>query len=295
MIDIKECLIQPDLGNNILDEVRNYIRNSGVPVYGLKSQEGFWRFLMLRHSVAHDQWMVNIITSVEDRKTVQPLADLLMEKYSQIVSVINNITAKKASVAVGEHEILLAGSSYLTDKLGEFEFEISSNSFFQTNTNGAEDLYQIVKDFAGLTGRETVVDLYSGTGTIPIWLSDSAEKIVGIEIVESAVSDAMKNCSRNGVTNCSFIPGDINDVLSQIIEKPDILIIDPPRVGMHKKVLKKVVDMESPVIVYVSCNPSTLARDLGLLKEHYFVLEVQPVDMFPHTYHIESVAKLKKK
>ncbi len=295
VLDNRVCLLQPDLGNKILDDVRTYIKNSDVPVYGLRTHVGFWRFLMLRHSVAYDQWMVNIITATEDRDVVQPLADLLMEKYPRIVSVVNNITSRKAGVAVGEYEILLGGEPCIKDKIGPFEFEISANSFFQTNTRAAERLYRTVKEYAGLSGGESVIDLYSGTGTIPVWLSDSVQEIIGMEMVESSVADANKNCRNNGVSNCRFILGDIKECLPRITKKPDVMIIDPPRVGMHKDVVKQVLQMAPQRIVYVSCNPATLARDLAMIKDEYTILEVQPVDMFPHTYHIESVAKLERK
>ncbi|QTA90553.1 23S rRNA (uracil(1939)-C(5))-methyltransferase RlmD [Desulfonema magnum] len=295
VLDTDACLLHPDLGNHILEDIRKFIKHSRVPVYGLRSHVGFWRFVMLRHSVAYDQWMVNIITASEDRDTVQPLADLLMEKYPGVVSVINNITSRKAGIAIGEYEILLAGESVLKDKIGPFEFEISANSFFQTNTRGAERLYETVKNYAGLTSGETVVDLYSGTGTIALYLSGLAKKVIGMEIIESAVADAENNCRVNSVSNCQFIRGDIKNCLSQLTITPEVMIIDPPRVGMHKNVVKQVMEMAPERIVYVSCNPSTLARDMGMMKEDYDILEVQPVDMFPHTYHIESVAKLQKK
>ncbi|MDM8524153.1 23S rRNA (uracil(1939)-C(5))-methyltransferase RlmD [Desulfococcaceae bacterium HSG8] len=292
VLDTEKCLLQPDLGNSILEDVRQFIKHSDALVYSLRTNIGFWRFLMLRHSAAHDQWMVNIVTASENRPTVQPLADLLTEKYPGIVSVVNNITSRKAGIAIGEYEILLAGESVLKDKIRNFDFEISANSFFQTNTLGAERLYETVKKYAGLTGGETVVDLYSGTGTIPLYLSDSAKTLIGMEIIESAVADAEKNCRINGVTNCRFILGDIKDCFSQLTVRPDVMIIDPPRVGMHKDVVKQVLQMAPERIVYVSCNPATLARDLDMMKDCYHVSEVQPVDMFPHTYHIESVARL---
>ncbi|MBU3981526.1 MAG: 23S rRNA (uracil(1939)-C(5))-methyltransferase RlmD, partial [Proteobacteria bacterium] len=287
VLDIKKCLLQPGLGNNILDDIREFIKNSNIPVYGLRSHKGFWRFLMLRHSAAYDQWMVNIVTAEESNKIVKPLSDLLTAKYPEIVSVINNINKRKAGIAVGEYEILLAGSPFIRDKVGRFEFKISANSFFQTNTLGAEILYKKVMEYAGLSGKEQVVDLYCGAGTISIFLADSARELVGIEISESAVRDAEINCQNNGVTNCRFILGDIKDCLEQV-KKPDVMIIDPPRTGMHEKVVKQVLDMSPARIVYVSCNPATMARDLGMIKDDYSVLEVQPVDMFPHTYHIES-------
>ncbi|MCJ7618515.1 MAG: 23S rRNA (uracil(1939)-C(5))-methyltransferase RlmD, partial [Desulfobacterales bacterium] len=293
VLDIKKCLLQPGLGNNILDDVREFIKNSNIPVYGLRSHKGFWRFLMLRHSAAYDQWMVNIVTAEESNKIVKPLSDLLTAKYPEIVSVINNVNTRKAGIAVGEYEILLAGSPFIRDKIGRFEFKISANSFFQTNTLGAEILYKKVMEYAGLSGKEHVVDLYCGAGTISIFLADSAMELVGIEISESAVRDAEINCRNNGVANCRFILGDIKDCLEQV-KKPDVMIIDPPRAGMHEKVVKQVLDMSPDKIVYVSCNPATMARDLGMIKDDYSVLEVQPVDMFPHTYHIESVARLER-
>jgi 23S rRNA (uracil1939-C5)-methyltransferase len=292
VLDTKACLLQPALGNQILEDVRDFIKHSALPVYGLHSHSGFWRFLMLRHSVAHDRWLVNLITASENREAVQPLADLLVSKYPNIVSVVNNISSRKAAVAVGEYEIPLAGTAPLTDKIAGFEFEISANSFFQTNTRGAARLYETVKIYAELTGKETVLDLYSGTGTIALSLSDVAKQVIGMEIAASAVRDAEKNCRINQVSNCRFVAGDIKDLLSKLDVRPDVMIIDPPRDGMHKDVVKQVTDMGPKRIVYVSCNPATLARDLGMLKKDYHVSEVQPVDMFPHTYHIESVAKL---
>jgi len=269
VLDIDTCHLQPELGNRILDDIRQYMKASHQPVYGLKSHEGFWRFVMLRHSAFYDTWMVNIITASEDIKTVGPLADLLAAKYPEVVSVVNNITSRKSSVAVGEYEILLKGKKVLQDRMGSYEFEISSNSFFQTNTRCAALLYDKVKEYAELSGTEHVLDLYSGTGTIPIWLSDSAKKITGLEIVESAVKDAEKNCRNQGIDNCSFLLGDIKDVLAGVVEKPDVMIIDPPRVGMHKAVVAQVLEMAPEKIVYVSCNPATLARDLNMSKAVY--------------------------
>ena len=294
VLDIDQCLIYPAIGNDIVNTIRQYMKKSGRPLYGLKSHEGFWRFVMMRHSVAHDQWLVNIVTSTKDLPVVQPLADELCDKFPNVVSVVNNITASKAGVAIGEYEIHLAGEQCLKEKLGPYEFEISANSFFQTNTRGAVTLYDTAKEYAQLTGNENVLDLYSGTGTIPIWLSDSAKKITGIEIVESAIADAKENCRQNNISNCNFIVGDIRHIIAEIAQKPDVLIIDPPRTGMHPDVVKQVLKLAPQKIVYVSCNPTTLARDAGLMKDQYRVIEVQPVDMFPHTYHIEAVARFVK-
>ncbi len=295
VLDTRACLLQPDLGNRILDVVREYIRASDRPVYGLRSHEGFWRFVMLRHSVAFDQWMINIVTATEDSAAVMPLAEQLVDTFPEVCAVVNNITARKAGVAIGEREITLAKAPVLKDCIGPFTFEISANSFFQTNTLGAEKLYGTVSRFAELSGGETVLDLYCGTGTIAIWLAAKAAEVIGLELVESAVADARKNCIENGIDNCRFILGDIKDTLKTIPEAPDLLVIDPPRAGMHKDVVKAVLNIAPEKIVYVSCNPATMARDFLELKEYYRVDRVQPVDMFPHTFHIESVARLTKK
>lgn len=292
VLDIEACLLQPDLGNAILSDVRQYIRNSSLPVYGLRSHEGFWRFLVLRHSAALDQWMVNIVTASENVAQVQPLADQLIQKYDRVVSVVNNITARKSGVAIGEREIRLCGEAVLVDRIGDCAFELSANSFFQTNTLGARRLYDTAKDYAGLTGTERVVDLYCGAGTIAIYLAHMAREVIGLEIVENAVADAQRNGLRNGVENCRFMAGDIRDTLARVDVQPEVMIIDPPRAGMHQDVVGQVLAMAPGRIVYVSCNPATMARDIALLKDAYEVMEVQPVDMFPHTYHIESVARL---
>jgi 23S rRNA (uracil1939-C5)-methyltransferase len=294
VLDIEACRLQPDSGNAILNHVKQYVKGSAMPVYGLKSHEGFWRFLMLRHSAFYDQWMVNIITAFEKADAVKPLAESLGRGYPNVISVINNITARKAQIAFGEYELCLMGEKGLKDRIGAYEFEISANSFFQTNTKGAESLYGIVKKAADFSGNETVFDLYCGTGTISLFLSDEVRRVVGFEISATAVDDANKNCLANRVSNCSFVLGDIRESLIRIAEKPDVMIIDPPRAGMHQDVVKQVLAMGPEKIVYVSCNPATLARDVGMMKDHYHLAEVQPVDMFPHTFHVESVARLEK-
>lgn len=295
VIDIKQCRIMPDLGNRILEDVRQFIKASGLDAYHLRTHEGFWRFLMLRHSKAFDCWMVNIVTKTKNLDAVDQLAQLLSTKYPEIRSIVNNITDAKSGVSVGKQQIPLYGPDHIQEKLGPYLFNISANSFFQTNTTACETLYAKVSEYAELKGDEVVLDLYSGTGTIPIWLSGNAKKIVGIEIVQSAVEDAKINATLNKIENCEFLLGDIKDVLPHIDARVDVMIIDPPRVGMHKDVVAQVLKLSPEKIVYVSCNPSTLARDLEMLECMYKVEKVQPVDMFPHTAHIESVAKLVKR
>jgi len=295
VIDTEVCLLHPPLGNDILAYIRQAIRCSELPPYGLKSHAGYWRFVMLRNSAFYGHWMVNIVTSSENTKAMESLANQLMEQYPDVVSVVNNITARKSSVAIGESEVLVAGEPFFKERIGPYEFIISANSFFQTNSFGAQTLYDKTKEYADLQGHETVLDLYSGTGTIGIYLADSAKHVIGIEQVESAVKNAQRNCRINHISNCRFVQGDIKDKLPQLTEKPHVVVIDPPRAGMHKDVIQQVLRLAPERIVYVSCNPASLARDVALLSEVYDLLEVQPVDMFPHTYHIEAVAKLHKR
>ncbi len=295
ILDIDACLLQPELGNNLLRDVKQYIKNSAEPVYGLRSHSGFWRYVVIRNSASYEEWMVNIVTATEKKDEVQPLADMLKDAYPQVVSIVNNITSKKAGIAVGEYELLLHGRSFIKDTIGGFDFEISANSFFQTNTRGAKQLYATTLEYCSLSGGETVFDLYSGTGAIAIYLSQYAKEVIGIEIAESAIEDSRRNCQKNNVSNCRFILGDIRTCLSDTGKTADVLVIDPPRSGIHKDVVRQVIDMGAEKIVYVSCNPATMARDIGLMKEQYHVMEVQPVDMFPHTYHIEAVCRLEKK
>lgn len=294
VLDMDACLLQPDGGNEILKTVREHVKESGVPCYGLKSHEGFWRFLMLRHSQAYDSWMVNIVTSQEQAAWVSPLVDRLRQTGAHIVSIMNNVNGRCASIATGERETLLFGAPTLRERIGKYEFQISANSFFQTNTKSAELLYNVVKEFAQLTGVERVLDLYTGAGTIPIFLSGHAREVLGIEISESAVKDAWINCDINGTRNCTFICGDIKNNLTKIDNPPDVVILDPPRAGVHPDAIRRIRDMSPARIVYVSCNPATLARDLAELAHDYSVEEVQPVDMFPNTYHIECVARLER-
>jgi 23S rRNA (uracil1939-C5)-methyltransferase len=294
VIDIDQCLLFPDTGNRIYRDIREYIQTSSLPVYNQRTHEGFWRFIMLRHSLFSNQWMVNIITSVPDRDQLQQLADMLHRRYDRIASIVNNVTAKKAGISFGESEHLLFGEPAIQDRIDGLVFDISPNSFFQTNTRGAETLYQIVARYAALTGIETILDLYSGTGSIALYLARQAASVVGLELVDAAVRDAVQNAAKNGIANCRFIAGDVLKTLAGV-SRPDVMIIDPPRNGMHPDVLKQVLDMGPERIVYVSCNPATLARDLLELKTAYHVVEVQPVDMFPHTFHIESVTLLEKR
>jgi 23S rRNA (uracil1939-C5)-methyltransferase len=294
IIDIGGCLLQQEVGNKILREAKRYIRESGIPVYGLKTHQGFWRYLMLRHSYFYDEWMVNIITSDKRDAPIQLLTSILKDKFKEIATIVNNINTRRGGTAIGEWEKVVTGEGYIKDKIGTLTFEISANSFFQTNTMMAERLCQSVKDFASLTGRETIFDLYSGIGTISLFLASQAAHIMGVDISNAAIADAKRNCQLNGIDNCEFFCGDVKMFLSECKIQPDVVIADPPRVGMQRGVIDRIGRLLPKRIIYISCNPSTLARDIALLKEWYTLKEVQLIDLFPHTYHIESVARLEK-
>jgi 23S rRNA (uracil1939-C5)-methyltransferase len=292
VLDIDACLLVEGLANEILREVKDITRSSGIPPYGLKTHRGFWRFLTIRHSSALDQWMVNVITSENQPALVRPLADRLADRFRAVTSMINTINAGKAAIATGDREFLLFGLPRIRDRLGPYVFQISANSFFQTNTAAAERLYETVAAYAELSGGDTVLDLYCGTGTIPIFLSCRAGLVTGIEMSPSAVSDAERNCKENSIDNCRFIQGDARHRLGQIGAVPDVVVLDPPRSGIHEDVIKGVLDLSPKRIVYVSCNPATLARDLGRMIPAYELVAVQPLDMFPNTHHVETVVKL---
>jgi 23S rRNA (uracil1939-C5)-methyltransferase len=292
VIDIEGCLLQQERGNEILRSARRLVKESGVPVYGLKSHEGFWRFLTLRYSNTFDQWMVNLVTSEESIDLIRPVARKLALEFP-IKTIVNNINGRKASIAAGDREFVLLGEGRITDTIGPFRFQISANSFFQTNTPAAGLLYEQVVDFAELTGKENVLDLYSGTGTIPIFLSPKAGSVTGIEIVPSAVKDAQSNCRENKIDNCRFLCKDVSAALSEIAKRPDVLVIDPPRAGMHPGVLAQVLAMLPEKVVYISCNPSSLARDLSRMVPFYEIVEVSPFDLFPQTFHVEAVVSMR--
>lgn len=300
---IEECHLQSPLSNQILAVVRTFTEKHALVPYTTFGHTGFWRFLVIREGKQTDDVMVNIVTAdaPEGRTAVQQLAEKLHAEIPQITTIVHNINHSKAQIAVGDEEVVLHGPGFIRERIGSFLFQISPNSFFQTNTLGAEKLYGVAREFAGLTGKETVFDLYCGAGTIAIFISPQAKQVVGFEIVPQAIHDAGVNCHLNEVRNCAFILGDLKDELAQtplLVNRwgrPDVVIVDPPRAGMHPKVVQKIIELSPPRLVYVSCNPSTLARDVKeLALTGYQLKKAQPVDMFPHTSHIEVVGVLEK-
>ena len=243
--------------------------------------------------------MVNLVTYKDEPKIIKSMADALLESFSEITTIINNINDQPNPTAVGRYENILYGPGYIVDKIGDHTFKIDANSFFQTNTRQAEKLYSTAKEYTGLKHGGKLFDLYCGVGTLTLFMADSVDKAVGIELADVAIENAKFNAAENSVENTEFVLGDMKDTFNPLfLEKygrPDCIITDPPRSGMHPDVVQQLSDLAVDTLVYVSCNPSTMARDLKELKNNYNIERVQPVDMFPQTYHIEAVARCTKK
>lgn len=299
VFDLEKCYLQSEASNQIVWHVRDFCREEELVPYDPKEHTGFLRYLAVREGMKKSEIMVNLVTYSGGFQPADRLVSGLTEKFPQIKTVVRNINTKFADIAFGEEEEILAGKGTIREKLGSFCFEISANSFFQTNTRQAEKLFDIVADYAELNGSEEVLDLYSGTGAISFFLAKKAKRVTGIESVKDSVGNALKNAELNSIRNCRFLLGEAKDVLSSLVQEtysPEVIVVDPPRGGMHKKVIASMLEIKPEKIVYVSCNPTTLARDLKVLAEKDYILEkVQPVDMFPQTYHIEAVAKLVRK
>ena len=296
VVPIIECHLQPEPTNYIRMAVAAFLKEHNLTHYDIRNHTGFLRNLVIRMTTT-GEIMVNIVLGYEDKKTRLALLDFISEKFPEITTLLYTINPKNNDSLYDLEPQVYSGKGFIIEKLEDFEFKISPKSFFQTNTKQGEKLYQVTRDFAELTGNETVYDLYCGTGSIGIFVSKLAGKIVGVETIEDAVKDAKENALLNQLENASFFAGDVIDICNDDFfeknGKPDVIITDPPRVGMHEKLLKKLLDIAAPLIVYVSCNPATQARDLALLNEKYEVTKIQPVDMFPHTLHIENVIQLK--
>jgi 23S rRNA (uracil1939-C5)-methyltransferase len=299
VLDIDECHLQSVVSNQILNFTRDFARRNHLNVYDSDRNSGYLRFLVIRESKKTKEVMANLVTFENRPDTMKQYAAELTAHVEQVTTVVNTINSKKAQIAFGEAENIYLGNGWIHERLGNHNFSISASSFFQTNVAQAEKLYGVVKDFGEFKSTDVVFDLYSGTGSIAIFISDSVKEVVGIESVESAIHDAEKNARSNGITNCRFLLGDLKDRLTKDTSwmsshpKPDVLVIDPPRNGMHPKVVEEILGLAPERIVYVSCNPATQARDVKLLcTEKYQLIKLQPVDMFPHTFHIENVALL---
>ncbi len=298
VIDLEQCHIAPEEANLVLNAVRTFALNHNLSIYDTRTHNGFLRNLVVRKAFRTKQLMVNLVTSWHDASLMNQLLTALHNALgTSLTTFVNNISTKKNTVAFGEEEFVIFGSGFITERLGDYHFKISANSFFQTNSEQAERLYETVRDFAGLSGNETVYDLYCGTGSISIFISKQCQKVLGIELVDSAIRDAITNATDNSITNCTFKQLDLMkfETLRNELESfgmPDVVITDPPRAGMHPKAVQTMMQFAPKKIVYVSCNPASLARDGKMICDSgmYRLVKVQAVDMFPHTNHIESVA-----
>ena len=297
VVEIDRCYLQAEPTNDLRKAVVDFAIDNNMPFYNIKLHTGWVRNMFIRNTTK-GEWMVNLILGYEAEKERKALFELLLARFPQITTLLYTINAKRNDSMQDLVPQVYSGSGYITEFLENFQFKISPKSFFQTNSKQAEKLYQVTRDFAELTDKEIVYDLYCGTGSIGIFCSKNAKKIIGVEVVEEAIEDAKINASLNNLTDTAFFAGDVikicDDQFFEAHGKPDVIITDPPRAGMHEKLVHKLLAMEAPIIVYVSCNPATQARDLSLLNEKYTVTKIQPVDMFPHTLHIENVVQLKR-
>lgn len=295
VIDIDTCYLQQEPNNAIRNFVREFAIRHQFSFYDIRAHEGWLRTMIFRMTTTGEV-MVNITFGYDDEANRKLLFDTLLNEFPEITTLLYTINPKWNDSIYDLQPQVYAGNGYVTEKLEDFVFKIGPKSFFQTNTKQGEELYKVTRAFAQLTGNETLYDLYCGTGSIGIFCSKGAKKIIGVEAIAEAIEDAEKNAAVNGLTNTSFYAGDVIDVCTDDFftahGRPDVIITDPPRAGMHEKLVKKLLDIAAPRIVYVSCNPATQARDLQLLNEKYMVEQLQPVDMFPHTHHIENVAAL---
>ncbi|MBD5180744.1 MAG: 23S rRNA (uracil(1939)-C(5))-methyltransferase RlmD [Bacteroidales bacterium] len=298
VLDIHKCHLQDDLGNRIRNFTKEFAIQNGISFYDIRNNVGLLRTMMIR-TLTTGETMVVVSFGEDNKEEIKKVLDAIRENFPEITSLMYVINLK-VNDSIADQDILLhSGKEYIEENMEGLRFRIGPKSFYQTNSRQAYKLYSVARDMAGLTGNELVYDLYTGTGTIANFVARNARKVIGIEYVEDAIADAKLNSEANGINNTLFYAGDMKDVLTDdFIEKhgrPDVMIVDPPRAGMHENVVNVILNAQPEVIVYVSCNPATQARDLALLDAKYKVIDVQPVDMFPHTHHVENVVKLKLK
>jgi 23S rRNA (uracil1939-C5)-methyltransferase len=306
VVDIETCYLQSEPTNAIRLAVKGFAKEKDWPFYDIRNHVGFLRTMQVR-LCSTGELMVNIVVGENDEQKIKLLMEYVTKQFpappvparAGITTLLYTVNTKWNDSLHDLDPVVWHGKGYVIEKLDNFQFKIGPKSFFQTNSKQAERLYKVTRDFAELTGNEVVYDLYCGTGSIGIFVSPKAKKIIGVEMIAAAIEDAKENATLNNLSTAAFFAGDVIDICNDDFftahGKPDVIITDPPRAGMHEKLVRKILDMAAPTVVYVSCNPATQARDLNLLDEKYEVAKVQPVDMFPHTHHIENVVQLKLK
>jgi 23S rRNA (uracil1939-C5)-methyltransferase len=296
ILNLSECHLQDPISYQMLDFVRNYCLEYGVPAFDTFKREGYMRHLVIRNSHFTNDLMVNLVTFEYKPELVEDLSEKLLKEFPRITTIVNNVNDQPNPTAVGRYEHVIYGPGYIVDHIGNHSFKIHANAFFQTNTRQAEKLYAVASEYAAIESGGHLYDLYCGVGTLSLYMAGKADKVTGIEIIDVAIENARFNARENGVKNVNFVLGDMKDTFNKEFLKkngrPDCVITDPPRSGMHPDVVEQLSKLDVKKLVYVSCNPSTMARDLKILKEFYHVETVQPVDMFPQTYHIEAVTRL---
>lgn len=298
VLDIEHCYLQAEPSNEIRNAVREFTLAEGYTYYNPRNHTGFMRNLVIRNN-SRGETMVIVVFSSDQPDEIALLMDFIRNRFPAVVSLYYIINSKKNDTYSDLEPILYDGKAYLPEYLENLEFRIGPLSFYQVNVEQSASLYATVRDYAALTGKEVVYDLYTGTGTIGLYLASQAKSVLGIEYVEPAVRDAFANADFNGITNAHFIAGDLAKTLTlELCEEygfPDVVVLDPPRSGLHEKVVFRILEMKPEKVVYVSCNPATQARDIAMMQEMYEVQAIQPVDMFPHTHHVENVALLVRK
>ena len=296
IIPVKKCLIQNELSEQIAKDTFEFIKGNNITVYNEKKLTGTMRHIVIRLGVLTGEVMLILVVNDKNFKKEAEFTKYITEKYPQIKTIIMNHNPKNTNVILGRENETIYGPGYIYDILGDYKFKISPLSFYQTNPTQTEALYEKGLEYAGLTGEETILDLYCGIGTIGIFASKRAKKVYGIEIIENAIKDAKENAKINDIQNAEFYCGDVEEVLPRIIEKnnlkPETVFVDPPRKGLDNKTIETLLKLTPKKIVYISCNPATFARDVALLEEQYDIVEVTPVDMFPFTSGIECVSLL---
>lgn len=296
VVDVRHCWLQADPSNDIRNAARAIAQAQGLPFYNLRNHQGFLRNLMVRLTTTGETMLLFSFAKPDQEAIDRYLGDLQEQFREHITTIVYCVNQKLNDTVFDQEMITWHGKGYVEERLGDLVFKIGPKSFFQTNSLQAKNLYDTVVEFAGLTGSENVYDLYTGAGSIALYVARYCKQVVGIEEIPEAIHDAEENRARNGIDNAVFYAGDVKQLLTPEFAathgKPDLVITDPPRAGMHEKAVRFLLELAAPRIVYVSCNPATQARDLQILSEKYVVKKVRPVDMFPHTHHIENVAML---
>jgi 23S rRNA (uracil1939-C5)-methyltransferase len=296
VVDIDTCYLQEEPTNRLRKAIRDFGLERDLSFYDIREHRGWLRNLQLRICTT-GEIMANLVLGHEDEAQTRELTSRLLQQFPELTTLLVTINTKWNDSIWDLEPRVIHGKGFVIEQLEDFRFKIGSKSFFQTNTRQGEQLYRVTREYAELTGKETVYDLYCGAGSIGIFVSRQAARIVGVEVVPEAVADAWENAALNNIPHARFFAGDVVDVCNAEFftreGRPDVIITDPPRAGMHQGLVSKILEMEAPTVVYVSCNPATQARDLQLLDAKYAVTRVQPVDMFPHTHHIENIVQMK--